>query len=304
MTATNDMKNRTVIFVTGMSGAGKSTALHVLEDYGFEAVDNLPVSLLGNLVLSGATADDNSRPVAIGVDVRARDFNAGHLIGEIDRLREAPGLDVTLLFLDCADTELENRFKTTRRRHPLASDRKVMDGIAQERILVLSLKKAANTVIDTTEKSVADLRKLMDTRFSDVHDVGLALFVTSFSYAHGVPREADLVFDVRFLKNPHYVEALHPLSGQDAAVGAYIETDPGFADFLGNLKSLLEPLLPRYVEEGKSYLTIAIGCTGGRHRSVFIAEQLSHWLEKLGKTVHIMHRDLERQQERGLGKDG
>jgi len=290
MTSGNDTKTRTVIFVTGMSGAGKSTALHVLEDYGFEAVDNLPVSLLSNLVLSGADGE----PVAIGVDVRTRDFNAGHLIGEIDRLRNAPGLDVTLLFLDCADSELENRFKTTRRRHPLAHDRKVMDGIEQERGLVLPLKKAATMVIDTTEKSVAELRKLMDTQFSDVQDVGLALFVTSFSYAHGVPREADLVFDVRFLKNPHYEEALQPLSGRDAAVGAYIGTDPGFADFLGNLKALLAPLLPRYAEEGKSYLTIAVGCTGGRHRSVFIAEQLSHWLEEQGKAVHIMHRDIER----------
>ncbi len=290
MTSGNDTKTRTVIFVTGMSGAGKSTALHVLEDYGFEAVDNLPVSLLSNLVLSGADGE----PVAIGVDVRTRDFSAGHLIGEIDRLRNAPGLDVTLLFLDCADSELENRFKTTRRRHPLAHDRKVMDGIEQERGLVLPLKKAATMVIDTTEKSVAELRKLMDTQFSDVQDVGLALFVTSFSYAHGVPREADLVFDVRFLKNPHYEEALQPLSGRDAAVGAYIGTDPGFADFLGNLKALLAPLLPRYAEEGKSYLTIAVGCTGGRHRSVFIAEQLSHWLEEQGKAVHIMHRDIER----------
>ncbi len=287
---TNDAKKaRKVIFVTGMSGAGKSTALKVFEDYGFEAVDNLPVSLLANLVLPG----DDGGPVAIGIDVRTRGFSAGRLTREIDRLRRAPGLDVTLLFLECGDNELENRFKTTRRRHPLAHDRKVMDGIEQERDLIRPLKKAANMVVDTTERSMAEFRQLMDTQFSDAHDVGLALFVTSFSYARGVPREADLVFDVRFLKNPHYEADLQPLSGRDAAVGAFIETDPDFTAFLTNLKSLIGPLLPRYADEGKSYLTIAIGCTGGRHRSVFVTEQLAQWLREQGETVHTLHRDVE-----------
>lgn len=139
---------------------------------------------------------------------------------------------------------------------------------------------------------MAEFRQLMDTQFSDVHDVGLALFVTSFSYARGVPREADLVFDVRFLRNPHYDADLQALSGRDAAVGSYIEADPDFAEFLANLKSLIAPLLPRYAEEGKSYLTIAIGCTGGRHRSVFVTEQLARWLGEKGETVHVLHRDL------------
>ena len=293
MTSPKNTSTRKVIFVTGMSGAGKSTALKILEDYGFEAVDNLPVSLLANLVLPG---DDGSSvaPVAIGIDVRTRDFSAGRLIREIDRLKNAPGLDVTLLFLECGDNELENRFKTTRRRHPLAHDRKVMDGIAQERGLVRPLKEAANMVVDTTERSMAEFRQLMDTQFSDAHDVGLALFVTSFSYARGVPREADLVFDVRFLRNPHYEADLQPLSGWDQAVGTYIEADPDFPEFLANLKSLIAPLLPRYAEEGKSYLTIAIGCTGGRHRSVFVAGKLAQWLGESGETVHVLHRDLEK----------
>jgi UPF0042 nucleotide-binding protein len=209
---------------------------------------------------------------------------------------------VTLLFLECDDNELENRFKTTRRRHPLAHDRKVMDGIEQERDLTRHLKEAANMVVDTTERSKAEFCQLMDTQFSDVHDVGLALFVTSFSYARGVPREADLVFDVRFLKNPHYDTDLQAMSGLDAAVGAYIETDPDFANFLANLKLLIGPLLPRYTEEGKSYLTIAIGCTGGRHRSVFVTEKLARWLGEKGETVHNLHRDLDRDLYRDLEK--
>lgn len=294
MTPSSDTTTRNIIFVTGMSGAGKSTALKVFEDYGFEAVDNLPVSLLSNLVLPG----DHDGSVAIGVDVRTRDFSAERLAAEIDRLRETPGLDVTLLFLDCSDSELENRFKTTRRRHPLAHDRRVIDGIEQERELTRPLKQAANMVVDTTERSIPEFRQLMDTRFKDVHDKGLALFVTSFSFARGVPREADMVFDVRFLQNPHYDEDLKHLTGKDPAVGAFIESDEDFAEFLGNLKALINPLLPRYAEEGKSYLTIAIGCTGGRHRSVFITEQLADWLSKQGKTVQTIHRDLEL----GLGK--
>ncbi len=290
MTVASSSRPRSVIFLTGMSGAGKSTALNVLEDYGFEVVDNLPISLLGNLVLSGG----DSGSVAIGVDVRTRDFDASRILGEIERLGGDPDLDVTLLFLECGDAELENRFKTTRRRHPLAHDRPLMDGIEQERDLVRPLKRAANMVLDSTGKSLPEFRQIMDAQFADANDVGLAIFVTSFSYAHGVPREADLVFDVRFLKNPHYEEDLKTLTGKDAAVGSFIETDPDFSGFLGNLKSLIEPLLPRYEEEGKSYLTIAMGCTGGRHRSVFMTEELAQWLADQGKTVHIVHRELER----------
>lgn len=290
MMKTNAPQSREIVFVTGVSGAGKSTALKVLEDYGFEAVDNLPVSLLGNLVLSGA----DGSPVAIGVDVRTRDFNADSLVREINRLRETPGLAVTLLFLECGDAELENRFKTTRRRHPLAHDRRVIDGIEQERELIRPLKQAANMVIDTTDRSVVDFRHFMDAQFSENAEAGLTLFVTSFSFAHGVPREADILFDVRFLKNPHYDPDLQPMSGQDQPVGAFIQEDPDFLSFLENLKQLIKPLLPRYTEEGKSYLTIAIGCTGGRHRSVFVAETLAKWLGEEKETVQVLHRDLEK----------
>lgn len=289
-TSSDTEPNREIVFVTGMSGAGKSTALKILEDYGFEAVDNLPVSLLGNLVLSGADGD----PVAIGVDVRTRDFNADRLVHEINRLTETPGLAVTVLFLECGDAELENRFKTTRRRHPLAHDRRIIDGIEQERGLIRPLKQTANMVIDTTDRSVVDFRHFMDAQFKESADAGLTLFVTSFSFAHGIPREADILFDVRFLRNPHYDPDLQSMSGKDDPVGAFIRQDPDFSTFLENLKQLIEPLLPRYADEGKSYLTIAVGCTGGRHRSVYVAETLARWLEDEKETVHVLHRDLEK----------
>jgi len=172
-----------------------------------------------------------------------------------------------------------------------------MDGIEQERDLIRPLKQAANMVVDTTERSVAEFRQFMDTQFKSQQDAGLALFVTSFSFARGVPREADLVFDVRFLKNPHYETDLQALTGQDDAVGTFIENDPDFLTFLGNLKQLIAPLLPRYAKEGKSYLTLAIGCTGGRHRSVYVAETLARWLEDRGDNVHMLHRDLEKPQK-------
>lgn len=293
MMSTSASHNRKVVFVTGMSGAGKSTTLKILEDYGFEAIDNLPVSLLTNLALSGS----DGAPIAIGIDVRTRDFNSDRLIGEIDRLKASEGLDVSVLFLECGDTELANRFKATRRRHPLAHDRPVMDGIEQERGLIHALKQNATMVIDTTERSVAEFRQFMDTQFKCGEDAGLTLFVTSFSFARGVPREADLVFDVRFLKNPHYETDLQSLTGKDDAVGAFIGQDPDFAAFLVNLKQLIGPLLPRYATEGKSYLTIAVGCTGGRHRSVFVAESLARWLQDQKETVHVIHRDLEKSQK-------
>ena len=283
----NDTPRR-IVFLTGMSGAGKSTALKVFEDLGFEAVDNLPQALLSNLVMSGS----DGHSVAIGIDVRSRDFSAEALLAEIERLRTSPGTEVTVVFLECEDSELENRFKTTRRRHPLAHDRRVMDGIAQERELIRPLKQRADMVVDTTERTVTEFRHLMDDSFASGKTPGLTLFITSFSFAHGVPREADLVFDVRFLNNPHYDDDLRDLSGLNASVGAHIVRDPDFSGFMDNLQKLLEPLLPRYTEEGKRYLTIAIGCTGGRHRSVFVAEELSKWLKAHGHTLGIVHRDL------------
>ena len=289
---TQDETTRRVIFVTGVSGAGKSTALNVFEDLGFEAVDNLPVSLLSNLVLS-----EVGQMIAIGIDVRARDFDARNLRDEIDRLKCMPGVDVTLLFLDCENAELENRFSATRRRHPLAQDRRVLDGILQERDILVPLKESADMLIDSTNHTVADFRYLMEEHFSSEDTNNLTIFVTSFSFAKGVPRDSDMIFDVRFLRNPHYVDDLRPLSGLDAPIGEYISQDPDFQSFVVNLQQLLGPLLPRYADEGKRYLTISIGCTGGRHRSVFLTETLAAWILSTGRQAQIHHRDLERDLE-------
>ena len=274
-----------VVLVTGMSGAGKTTALKALEDMNYEAVDNLPLSLLNSLV-----APDFQRPMAIGVDIRTRDFGVEPFLGAIDRLRAGDGFEVRVLFLDCDDVVLSRRYEETRRRHPLAGDRPILDGIDHERALVAPMLDLADLVVDTSELTPGDLKHILQGHLG--HSAGLTLFVTSFSYRHGLPRQADLVFDVRFLNNPHYVAELKDMDGRDPAVAEFISSDTGFGQFFDGVTGLLEPLLPRYAEEGKSYLTIAVGCTGGRHRSVFVAETLARWLEALGRTVQVRHRDL------------
>lgn len=278
-----------LLVVTGMSGAGRSTALKALEDLGYEAVDNLPLSLLPNLL--GAAAQ--RPPLAIGVDVRTRDFGVGALLDALDRLVAEHQLELRIVFLDCEDDRLVRRYTETRRRHPLAGDRPVTDGIALERRRVSPLRDRADLVIDTTALNPGDLKRLLHGHFALDAAPGITLFVTSFSYRHGLPRDADLVFDVRFLRNPHYVSSLRPLTGADAAVGAFIAADPDFAPFFERLCALLQSLLPRYESEGKTYLTIALGCTGGRHRSVYLAERLGQWLREQGRTVGLGHRDID-----------
>lgn len=283
-----------VVLVTGLSGAGRSTALKVLEDLGYEAVDNLPLSLLATLLRPG---NRHARPLAIGVDIRTRDFAVDPLLREIDRLMAQSGVGVSVLFVDCDDEVLQRRFTETRRRHPLAQDRPVSDGIRRERAMVARLKDRAELVIDTTGMKPGDLKRVLSGHFERERGAGLAVAVTSFSYRNGVPREADLVIDARFLDNPHYVAELRPLSGQDARVAAFVGKDPGFTPFLAGLEAWLAPLLPRYEREGKSYLTIAIGCTGGRHRSVVVAERLAAWLGRTGQRVTLLHRDIDRLQD-------
>ncbi|MCP5367266.1 MAG: RNase adapter RapZ [Hyphomicrobiales bacterium] len=293
-----------VVLVTGMSGAGKTSALKALEDLGFEAVDNIPLSLLGSLVAlrhrepeAGAVPFSVPPPVpplAIGVDIRTREFGIEKLLDELDALSARAQTELRVLFMDCDDDELRRRYATTRHRHPLGQDRPLTDGIASERSLISPLRGRADLVLDTTGRSPGDLKRMLQGHFGGGRGQVLHLFVTSFSYRQGLPREADLVFDVRFLVNPHYDPELRPLTGQDASVGAFIETDAGLQPFLGNLTALLQPLLPRYAEEGKSYLTIAIGCTGGRHRSVYVAERLAAWLNQGGYPVQLVHRELDR----------
>jgi UPF0042 nucleotide-binding protein len=278
-----------VLLVTGMSGAGHSTALKALEDMGYEAVDNLPLSLLPSLVRHEATAH---QPLAIGIDIRTRDFGIAPFLAALDLLAGNTGVELRVVFLDCEDELLRRRYTETRRRHPLAGDRPVSDGIRLERERVSPLRERADLVIDTSALTVADLRRLLQGHFARDATAGISVFVTSFSYRNGLPRDADLVFDVRFLDNPHYLPELRPLSGLDAAVGARIEADPGYASFFDHLTQLLQPLLPRYDREGKSYLTIAIGCTGGQHRSVYLAERLGEWLRRQVKRVTVSHREL------------
>ncbi|MFZ9484862.1 MAG: RNase adapter RapZ, partial [Alphaproteobacteria bacterium] len=263
---------RRVVIVSGLSGAGKSTALRALEDAGYEAVDNLPLSFLGALVQAGG---EGTRPLAIGIDARTRDFAPQPVLDALAGLRASPGVDARLLYLDADDEVLRRRFTETRRRHPLALDRPVLDGIQAERSLLWALREGADIALDTSNATGAELRRMVQERLADDLRPGLVVAVVSFAYRWGLPREADLVFDVRFLANPHYEPALEPLTGRDPAVGAFIERDPGFEAFFAGLVAMLAALLPRYEREGKSYLTIGCGCTGGKHRSVHVAERLA-----------------------------
>ena len=283
-----DRPRRRVVLVTGMSGAGHSTALKALEDIGFEAVDNLPLKLLPALV-----REAGDRPVAVGIDARTRDFVTASVIEEVDALKGDPGLEVRLVFLDCEDEILRRRFTETRRRHPLALDRPVMDGIARERPLLAPLRDRADQVIDTSGLAIGDLRRLLQAGATPMEGAKLAVFVVSFAYRNGLPRDADLVFDVRFLRNPHYVPELKPRTGKDPQVRGYVEADPAFQPWFERLTQWLRPLLPRYEEEGKSYLTIGIGCTGGRHRSVMAAERLAAWFAAEGRRAELRHRDID-----------
>ena len=282
---------RRVVIVSGLSGAGKSTALRALEDAGYEAVDNLPLSFLGALVQAGG---EGTRPLAIGIDARTRDFAPQPVLDALAGLRASPGVDARLLYLDADDEVLRRRFTETRRRHPLALDRPVLDGIQAERSLLWALREGADIALDTSNATGAELRRLVQERLADDLRPGLVVAVVSFAYRWGLPREADLVFDVRFLANPHYEPSLEPLTGRDPAVGAYVERDPGFEPFFAGLVAMLAALLPRYEREGKSYLTIGCGCPGGKHRSVHVAERLARWLRQRGRQVNLVHRDIER----------
>jgi UPF0042 nucleotide-binding protein len=289
---------RRVILVTGMSGAGRTTALKSLEDIGYEAVDNLPLSLLASFAgpaqspAPGEAGAAGSRPLAIGVDIRTRDFGVDPVLDELDRLAREAGYDVCTVFLDCDDDVLLRRYAETRRRHPLDSSKAVPDMIQLERRLLERLRARADVVIDTTGKSPWELKETLSEYFAPEASQGLSLFVTSFAFRQGVPRESDLVFDVRFLKNPHYDPELRPLTGEDAAVQRAIDSDADFQAFFDSLTGMLEILLPRYAQEGKSYLTIAVGCTGGRHRSVYVARKLSDWLIVRDWRVRLHHRDI------------
>ena len=280
-----------VVLVTGKSGAGLSTALKALEDLGYEAVDNLPLALVPMLL---DRRRETGKPAAIGVDTRTRDFSVEALHTMVEALSTRPDLDVRQVFVDCDEEVLLRRFTETRRRHPLALDRPVSDGIRAETILLAPVRDRADLVVNTSTLTIHDLRRRIAETFSIDRGPGLFVFVTSFGFARGLPREADLVFDVRFLTNPHWDPVLRPMTGLDRPVQQAIAADPDFDPFVGRLTGLIGPLLPRYNQEGKSYLTIAVGCSGGRHRSVYVAEVVADWLAEQGIRAGVRHRDLPR----------
>lgn len=283
-----------VLLVTGMAGAGKSTVLRTLEDMGWEIVDNLPLLLLDRLLATSQPSllAGEARPLALGIGAQTRDFDPEGVVQRIKRLREQRGDDIGVLFLDCAGGELERRFSETRRRHPLALDRPVSDGIARERELLAPLRRWANRLIDTTDLAANELAQQVRSTFARDGLGEPTLAVKSFGFARGLPRDADLVLDMRFLRNPHWDDKLRPHTGLDADVGAYIAEDPAYAEAMAAIESLVLLLLPRYRAEGKSYVTIAFGCTGGRHRSVHVAERVARRLRDAGFSPTVAHRDL------------
>jgi UPF0042 nucleotide-binding protein len=281
-----------VLFVTGMSGAGKSTALKTFEDMGWEVVDNLPLRLLERLIATPlGESNVGERPLAFGIDGRTRDFDAQRIVDRITQLREEHGSDIGILFLDCSGPELARRYSETRRRHPLGQDRPAADGIDRERELLEPLRHAADHLIDTTDTSTNGLQQELRSRFV-IETQAPVLSVMSFGFARGLPRNADLVFDMRFLRNPHWDPVLRPLSGLDASVADHIAADPRYEPAIARIEDLLLLLLPSYAEEGKSYITVAFGCTGGRHRSVHVADRVARRLQDAGFSPTIAHRDL------------
>ncbi|OQW76070.1 MAG: RNase adaptor protein RapZ [Proteobacteria bacterium ST_bin13] len=286
--------SKDILLVTGMSGAGKSTTLKTLEDLGWEVVDNLPLLLLDRLLATAQppSGGDNARPLALGIGAQTRDFDPDTIVKRIKTLRADHGHDIGTLFLDCSGAELERRYSETRRRHPLALDRPASDGIARERELLAPLRRWANRLIDTTSLSSNELAQKIRSTFAREGLSGPTLSVMSFGFARGLPRDADLVLDVRFLRNPHWDDALRPGTGLDADVSAYIIADPAYAEAMAAIDAMILLLLPRYRAEGKSYVTIAFGCTGGRHRSVHVADRMAKRLRDAGFSPTVTHRDL------------
>ena len=293
-----------VVIVSGLSGGGKASVLRALEDVGFEAVDNPPLEMLEAMVNRGVGR------LAVGIDARTRGFDADAVLGAIGRLRANPGLRVELVYAWADEATLLRRFTETRRRHPLVPQGRVSDGIASEQILTAPLREQADLVVDTSDLPLAGLRRLIEKHFGAGAAIGqgrMVVSLMSFAYPRGLPPEADLVFDARFLRNPHYDPILRPGTGLDPDVADYVRMDPDFAKYFAAVAGLVDILLPRFVQEGKKYATITIGCTGGRHRSVYLVEKLAQHLTERSAAdegdgfggvrwqVHVAHRELARE---------
>lgn len=282
---------RHIVIVTGLSGAGKSTAIRAMEDAGYFCIDNLPVTLVPKLTeMLGST--EQSR-LALGIDAREKQYLRQAPV-VIDEMRRA-GHDVEVLFFDAAEEALVRRFSETRRRHPLAPDRPVTEGIAAERLALADLRHLADQIIDTSTLTVHELKRMLLQRFSEEGFAQPSLSVVSFGYRYGVPPQADLVFDVRFLPNPYFVPDLRPLTGRDEKVARYVLEQAEAREFLDLLVGLCQFVIPRYQKEGKSYVTIAVGCTGGKHRSVALAHELARRLDAPPMRIQVWHRDVEKE---------
>jgi RNase adapter protein RapZ len=286
--------NKTILLVTGLSGAGKTTVLQTLEDLGWEAVDNFPIRLAMPLLALPAPEGrgETQVPLAIGFDSRTRGFKPEELIQQIKHLDSRGDINIMMLFLDCTGTEIERRYAETRRRHPLAQDRPAIDGIAQERMLMEPLRRWSDVVIDTSKLSVSDLQAEIRLQFRTDRAAGMNIAISSFGYSRGIPHNADMVFDMRFLRNPHWDPALKSLTGLDDVVAQFVAADPAYDNALAKIRDLLLTLLPLYDGHGKAYVNIAFGCTGGRHRSVHVAEVFGKWLRDAGFSLTVMHRNL------------
>ncbi|MEL7150993.1 MAG: RNase adapter RapZ [Pseudomonadota bacterium] len=279
-----------IVIVTGVSGAGRTTAINALEDIGFETIDNIPLSLLERVFEGPAQLP----PMAIGIDVRNREFSVDTVMTVLDRMDAAPELDAEVLFLTCSPSVLLRRYSETRRRHPLAPSGAPEDGIDRETDLLVPLRDRADHLIDTSDMTPHQLRSDIARLFGGEGFDELALTVESFSYKRGLPRGVDMIFDVRFLNNPHWQDGLRALDGRSQKVAEFVSNDPKFSPFFDKVSELVISLLPAYKSEGKTHLSVGIGCTGGQHRSVAVAEKLSNALAEHGWRVSTRHRELER----------
>ncbi|MDR7123451.1 RNase adapter RapZ [Pseudotabrizicola sp. 4114] len=289
-----------LVLVTGPSGAGRTTAINALEDLGYEVIDNLPLTLVPRLIEGPPTV----QPIALGLDVRNRDFAASNLIELIDRLTRDPGVQLSVLYIDCHPAVLVQRYSETRRRHPLAPSDSPEEGVDREIDLLAPIKARADHLIDTTDLTVHGLKAEVTRWFGQGQGPSLAVSVQSFSYKRGVPRGVDMVFDCRFLRNPHWDATLRTSDGRDSQVVDFIHQDARFEEFYQKLSDIITFLLPAHLAEGRSHVSIAFGCTGGQHRSVAVAEMMADTLANAGWAVSKRHRELERRAAAGPAGPG